>query len=353
MLILVTGGLGFIGSNLVRNLLNKSSVKKIVIVDSMLRHGSIINYQNFYKNKKIIIIKDKFSSSISLINNFKFDFIIDCASEPSVQLNKKRNEVFIFENNLRTSLEVMELAKKYNSKVIFLSSSRVYNLSSINNFKYICPKDKFILKGRIKNIINGEIQEGFSTESPSSFYGMLKKASESLIIEYCRSYNLKSIINRCGLISGHGQFGRKDQGIIAYWLASQNLNKSLSYIGFGGLGHQVRDALHINDLINLILLQIDKMESLPNNYSIYNISGGKKNSFSLKELNKLTSKFTRYKKKIKSQNQTSLSDVKYMVLNSNKAKKDFKWKIERNLNDIIHDTNNWVKANLNFFEKNI
>ena len=90
-------------------------------------------------------------------------------------------------------------------------------------------------------------------------YGFTKLESEKLIKEMFYQSKLKYIINRFGVISGPWQFGKQDQGFVSLWVANHLFNKKLSYIGFGGYGHQVRDILHIEDACEIILLQISKI----------------------------------------------------------------------------------------------
>ncbi len=67
---------------------------------------------------------------------------------------------------------------------------------------------------------------------------------------------MKSIINRCGVLTGPWQMGKIDQGVVVLWLAKHFWNKELSFIGFGGQGLQLRDILHYNDLYALIKMQL-------------------------------------------------------------------------------------------------
>ncbi len=91
-------------------------------------------------------------------------------------------------------------------------------------------------------------------------YGATKLASELLIEEYRAMYGLRTIVNRCGVISGPWQMGKVDQGFLVLWAARHLYGGSLSYIGFGGEGHQVRDVLHVADLYDLIDRQIADIE---------------------------------------------------------------------------------------------
>ena len=107
--------------------------------------------------------------------------------------------------------------------------------------------------------LNG-INEDFSTSTYRSFYGSSKLACELLIQEYAQFKGLKATINRSGVISGPGQFGKVDQGVLVHWLTSFLWKKDLAYFGYGGTGKQVRDSLHFDDLMSLIDKEIQNQD---------------------------------------------------------------------------------------------
>ena len=185
----------------------------------------------------------------------------------------------------------------------------------------------------------------FDTSSPKTLYGFTKLASEELIKEFSYLYNIKYIINRCGVISGPWQFGKVDQGFISFWVWQHINRKKIKYIGYGGLGHQVRDVLHVNDLCELIFLQIKNIK-YKNNIT-YSVGGGLLNAISLSELTKLCEKITHNKLKIKKVKKTSAYDVPYFVTSINKVKSIYKWKPTKNITDIVYDIFYWQKNNLN------
>ena len=170
----------------------------------------------------------------------KFNLIIDCCAEAAIEVSK--NEIDrVFNTNLVGTLNILKKAKIDKSKILFLSSSRVFSIEKINRL----VKSK-IIRNKLK--IKKKINEEFDTEDPKSIYGFTKLASEMLIKEFSYAFNLKYIINRCGVISGPLQFGKQDQGFVSLWLWKHLNRKKLSYIGYGGKGNQVRDVLHISDL---------------------------------------------------------------------------------------------------------
>ena len=99
------------------------------------------------------------------------------------------------------------------------------------------------------------INETFPTRQPISLYGATKLASETMAREYGHAFGFPVWINRCGVLAGAGQFGTAEQGIFSYWLHAHAARLPLRYIGFGGLGYQVRDALHPDDLADLMRIQ--------------------------------------------------------------------------------------------------
>ena len=127
------------------------------------------------------------------------------------------------------------------------------------------------------------VGEGFSTKPPLSLYGVSMKTSEELALEYHHAFNLPVWINRCGVMAGAGQFGRPDQGIVAYWIHSWRERRALKYLGFGGTGHQVRDVLHPRDLADLLFKQMNSPNAAAPRLG--NVAGGPESAFSLAELN--------------------------------------------------------------------
>jgi len=322
MKILITGGCGFVGSNLAIYLKKNKIGNKIHSLDNLSRRGSILNLNRLNKKKiknfKVDIINNK-----ALQNLPKYDLIIDCCAEAAVEASKKEIDKVFFTNLLGT-FNILKKCAKDKSRIIFLSSSRVYSIDQLNKIK----RKKFL------------IDENFDTSGPKSIYGYCKKSSEDLIKEFSFLYKIKYVINRFGVISGPWQFGKQDQGFVSLWIWRHMNKKKLSYIGFGGKGLQVRDVIHIEDVCQLIELQIKKINKIYN--LTMNVGGGKKNSISLKKLTKLCEKITSNKIKIFLIKKTSVYDIPYFITNNSKVKKIYNWKPKKNFTQIIDDVYRWM-----------
>ena len=333
MKILITGGCGFVGSNLAIYFKNNRIGSKINTLDNLSRKGSLLNFQRLKKNK----IKN-FKKDISNYNELKslpkYDLIVDCCAEAAVEESRKEVDK-VFNTNLIGTFNILKKCTKDKSNFIFLSSSRVYSIKKLRNIK----KNKFL------------VNEKFDTSEPKSIYGFSKFSSEHLIREFSFLYKIKYIINRLGVISGPWQFGKQDQGFVSLWVWKHMNKKKLSYIGFGGKGLQVRDVIHITDVCKLITKQIKKINSI-NNLTL-NAGGGAKNAISLKKLTKICEKITSNKIKISSKKMTSEYDIPYYVTNNSKVKKIYNWNPQKKILDIVTDIYDWMRFNRKVLKKYI
>ena len=331
MKILVTGGCGFVGSNLCLYLKRKKH--KITSLDNLSRKGSKYNL-NILKKSKIKNIKVNIQNYNKISRLPKFDLIIDCCAEAAVEISKNQIDKVI-DTNLIGTINILKKAKKDNSKIIFLSSSRVNPIKEINKLYNKKNLNKKILS-------NKSFNESSSIFGAKTIYGVTKLASEMFIEEFSYAFKMKYIINRCAVIAGPLQFGKQDQGFVSLWIWKHMMQKKLNYIGYNGLGNQVRDVLHIYDLCDLIYLQIKKINSINN--TLFTVGGSKKNSISLKELTKICEKISGNRLVILRIKRTSIYDIPYFVTDNSKVEKTYKWKPKRNVFKTVLDTYNWLKS---------
>lgn len=338
--ILVTGGAGFVGSNLCLKLKQHYPNIKVIALDNLSRHGSELNVPRLKKAGIQFIKADvRFKKDL---NFKKLDLLIECSAEPSVMAGVNSSPEYLLETNLVGALNCFELVRKNQADVIFLSTSRVYPIKKLNSLKFIEKATRFELsaKQKIPGVSQKGISEKFPLDGIRSLYGSTKLCAELILQEYLENYQIRGVINRFGLIAGPWQMGKVDQGVIALWLARHVFQKPLTYIGFGGKGKQVRDVLHVDDVFEIINLQLKNLSQF--NGQIYNLGGGLKNSLSLKELTLSCQKITGRKIKINSTSKTRAGDVRIYITDNSKIKKQTNWKPKRGLEETLEDIYNWI-----------
>ena len=243
----------------------------------------------------------------------------------------------------KEATKALELARKERADFIFLSTSRVYPYGRINSLKLRERKTRFYWagEGKCPGFSANGISEEFSLAGARSLYGATKLSSELLLTEYICNYNIKGIINRCGIIAGPWQFGKLDQGVFSLWMLNHYLKKPLTYIGWQGSGKQVRDLLHVEDLCLLIDLQIQDMDK--GSGKIYNVGGGQGVSLSLLEATSLCQEITGNKVSIACTKQNRPFDIPVYITNYEKLNKDYSWKPLRPKEKILEDIYVWLK----------
>ncbi|MBF0329844.1 MAG: NAD-dependent epimerase/dehydratase family protein [Nitrospirae bacterium] len=335
--ILVAGGAGFIGANICFYLKKKHPSCRIISLDNLKRRGSEINIE-LQKNNGIEFIHGDVRCKEDLKIGHSIDAIIECSAEPSVVAGYGENPEYILNTNLLGAINCFELARNKGADVIFLSTSRVYPYELINSLPFIEKATRYEFSG---NYSSG-VREDFPIVGPKTLYGATKLASEQILVEYMAQYGIKGVINRCGTVAGPGQFGKVDQGVFTYWIMAHLSRSPLQYIGFGGSGKQVRDLLHVDDLCRLIELQLLDMDV--GNQKIFNVGGGKANTFSLLEATLLCERISGRKVRKSRIKETRSGDVRIYYTDIKNVETVFRWKPEKSAEKIMSDIYEWLKA---------
>ena len=207
--ILITGGCGFVGSNLAVYFKTQHPKTSIYALDNLKRKGSELNVSRL-KEKGIIFIHGDIRNEEDFQDLPSVDILIECAAEPSVLSGINTTPNYVLNTNLFGTINCLNFCKKNNTKFIFLSTSRVYPISKLNNIAYKEDNNRFkILKNQtMEGVSVHGVDEKFDINGARSFYGSSKLASELLIQEFNEFYNLKTIINRCGVLAGPWQMGK-------------------------------------------------------------------------------------------------------------------------------------------------
>lgn len=154
-------------------------------------------------------------------------------------------------------------------------------------------------------------------------------------------YDMPGIINRCGVLTGPWQMGKVDQGVVVLWAARHLYGGKLSYIGYGGQGKQVRDMLHVNDLLQLLIHQIDNMESLRG--ETFNVGGGREVSLSLKELTELCVSSTGNSIDIQSIAETRNADIPIYISDNTYVTQKTGWRPTTTPEPIVEEIVDWLR----------
>lgn len=340
--ILITGGAGFVGSNLAIFLKNDNHSWDIISLDNLHRRGSELNVQRLSREGVDFVHGD-----IRIIDDIEqigeFDLLIECSAEPSVLSGYDGSPTYLCQTNLLGTLNCLEICRRRKGGIIFLSTSRVYPINVINNLNYVEEKTRFNL-GK-NQVVPGVSELGLSEDFPitgvRSLYGATKLCSELMIQEYINAYGIKGVINRCGVISGPWQMGKVDQGFAALWVARHLWKGDLSYIGYGGNGKQVRDILHIKDLYDLLCIQIERIDEMSG--SVFNVGGGKEFNISLCELTKMCQDITGNKISIASTPGNREMDIPYYVSDYRKVQEITGWKPRLDIKKNVCDIYSWLR----------
>jgi len=342
--ILVTGGCGFVGSNLSFYFKTQYPKCRVIAFDNLKRRGSELNISRL-KEVGVEFIHGDIRNKEDFDGIGKVDFVIDAAAEPSVMAGLDAAPDYVINTNLNGTVNCLNFAVKNKAGFIFLSSSRIYPFDKLDASNYIEQATRFSYTD--DQVIPGVSSMGITTEfpltGPRSFYGATKLASELLIAEYAEFVGLKTIINRCGVLTGPWQMGKVDQGVIVLWMARHFWKKNLTYNGYGGKGKQVRDILHVHDLFRLIDYQMQHIDQFSG--KTFNVGGGNDCSVSLLELTKICEKLTGNKISITSVPENRKADVRIYTTDNSEISKLTGWKPEYNPEKIMQEIYDWISAN--------
>ncbi len=342
--ILITGGCGFVGSNLALMLKAKYPSYQITALDNLKRRGSELNLPKL-KDAGIAFIHGDIRNREDLELDQSFDYIIDAAAEPSVMAGMGAMLSYVINTNLTGTINTLELAARSKAKFIFLSTSRVYPIPYLEQVAYTEGDTRFLLSEEqtLPGMSARGVAENFPLDKARSVYGATKLASELLIEEFREFFDVNYVINRCGVIAGPHQMGKVDQGVITLWVARHFWGRDVAYFGYGGTGKQVRDALHIFDLFDLVDYEIHHFDHV--NGRTMNAGGGLASSVSLAELTAICAEVTGNKVGASSVMENRKGDIPLYITDNTLITTQTGWAPRRNVKDIITDTFNWIHQN--------
>ena len=323
--IIVTGGLGFIGSNLIKLLIQKKF--KVINIDKVSYASNFYNVKNFKKNKNYKFIKcniNNQSKVLSILKKYRPIGIFNLAAETHVDRSIDGPGAFI-ENNINATFKLLEAIRKFskikkNFKLIHVSTDEVYG-----------------------DVLKGRTNEEYPYK-PSSPYAASKASSDHLVSSYIRTYNLNAIVTNCSNNYGPRQHPEK---LIPKLIYNILKNKSLPIYG---KGLNSREWIFVDDHCEALLKVFQKGKK----GEFYNIGSNKNlNNIQIsKSLLKISKNYISLGKnvRIKFVKDRPGHDLRY-ALNSKKIIKKLYWKPKTSFNEGIKKTFLWYLNNKKYYKK--
>ncbi|MEC7986527.1 MAG: NAD-dependent epimerase/dehydratase family protein [Myxococcota bacterium] len=340
MNVLVTGGAGFVGSNIAIRWKAEHPKDVVYAFDNLRRRGSELALPRLRK-AGVEFVHGDIRSRSDLESVGTVGLIVECSAEPSVHAGYGDSPEYVIQTNLIGTINALELARRERAKLIFLSSSRIYPIDPIRTL----PLER---EGRRFQIPVGKsgigwsrfgLTENFPLDGHRSIYGATKLASELLVEEYRHMYGLHTAVNRCGVLTGPWQMGKVDQGFVVLWAARHLYGGKLSYMGFGGEGIQVRDILHVDDLYELLCAQVEQRPE----QSVYNVGGGLEVSVSLQEATEQCQRRAGRQIEMGKVSETRPADIPWYISDCTRVQHEFVWSPKRTVDVIFDDIFEWLE----------
>ena len=337
--ILVTGGAGFVGGNLCVGLAARHPDWELVALDNLRRRGSELNLPRL-REAGVAFVRGDVRAPEDLAAVGPVDVVVDCSAEPSVMAGVEDD---IVGTNLFGAYHCLELARRAGAQFVFLSTSRVYPVAGLERLRLREAETRFELEAEQPQpgASGAGIAEEFPLEGARTLYGATKLGAEHLITEYAGTYGLAATVLRCGVIAGPWQMGKSDQGVFSHWLLSHHFGRPLAYIGYGGSGKQVRDLLHVDDLLDLVEDQLLRPDHWAG--TTFNVGGGRPGSLSLLETTALCRELTGREVPVRPEPDGRAGDVPVYLTDCSRLFAHCDWRPRREPEQVLSDLMLWIK----------
>jgi CDP-paratose 2-epimerase len=342
--VLVTGGAGFVGATLAIGLAARHPRWEIVALDNLRRRGSELNLPRL-REAGVSFVHGDVRVGGDLLALDPVDALVECSAEPSVLAGFGRDAAYVVESNLVGAHACLELARRDSAQVVFLSTSRVYPFATLDRAAFHETESRFELSPdqELPGVSPQGISECFPLDGPRTLYGATKLAGELLVAEYAHAFGLDAVIDRCGVIAGPWQMGKVDQGVFTHWVLNHHFRRPLSYIGYGGQGKQVRDLLHVDDLLDLVEDQLRDPRRWAG--ATVNVGGGPGCSLSLRETTDLCRELTGHEVDIAAAPEPRPGDVRIYISDCARLHGQTSWRPRRGPRRVLEDIAEWVAEN--------
>lgn len=338
MKLLITGGCGFLGSNLAEAFLRRGG--DLVIFDNLYRKGSVDNLSWLESAGKFSFVHGDIRclNDVSrIIKHFKPDAIFHLAGQVAMTTSIA-NPDLDFAVNVVGSFNLLESVRKYSpsSIVVYSSTNKVYG--DLEYFTYREKETRYQCT---------EFPFGFDEKISLNFsspYGCSKGSADQYMLDYHRIFGLKTVVFRHSSMYGGRQFASFDQGWVG-WFCKKAVECYYDVCDqpftICGTGKQVRDLLHADDMISLYNTVLGNLDNAVG--QVFNIGGGHENSLSLLELFNFLEKYLGVKLKYTKLPERQ-SDQRVFVADITKASQLLKWKPKVSAQLGVIKMIEWVKS---------
>jgi CDP-paratose 2-epimerase len=341
--LLITGGAGFVGSNLAVSLAGRHPEWEILVLDNLYRRGSELNLPRLAE-AGVEFVRGDVREPESLAALPACSALIECSAEPSVMSGVDGDTGYLVHTNLTGAYNCLELARRDGAFLVFLSTSRVYPVAPQLELRLEEAPTRFEIAAEqsLPGVSPAGISERFPLDGHRTLYGATKLAAELLIEEYRAALGVPATIDRCGVIAGPWQMGKVDQGVFTHWMLAHHFGNPLTYIGFGGEGKQVRDLLHVEDLVDLVERQL--LDPAAWDGRTVNVGGGRDCSLSLRETTAICRRLTGNEVPIAPVPETRAGDVPIYLSDCERLFALDEWRPRRGAEQVLADIHEWIAA---------
>ncbi len=335
----ITGGAGFIGSNLVSSLLQRG--EKVTIYDNLSRAGAKLNLEwlcETYGDKGYNLIRGDVREAEKVAEAARdADVIVHLAAQVAVTTSVTRPRED-FEINALGTFNVLEAARQSKKKPVFLyaSTNKVYG--GMDDVAVVEYETRYAY---------ASLPNGAAETQPLDFhspYGCSKGSGDQYVRDYSRIYGLRSVVFRQSCIYGPRQFGIEDQGWVAWFVIAALTGRPIKIYGDG---KQVRDVLHVSDLLRAYELAVENIDQAAG--SVFNVGGGAANTISIwREFGPLLEELVGNKLAV-TVGDWRPGDQKVYVSDIQKAQTLLGWKPEIGVREGVAGLVSWVKDHQDLF----
>lgn len=280
MKLLITGGCGFLGSNLAAYAIAQNY--EVLVFDNLSRHGSTQNLRWLEEGGKFTFIHGDIRNHSDveiIIRDQKPDAIFHLAGQVAMTTSLL-NPLKDFQINALGSFYLLDAVRKYSPHTVILYSSSNKIYGDIEHIEYDETPTRYVPRGNYANGFDEQLTVNF--QSP---YGCSKGTADQYMLDFHKIFDLKTVVFRHSSMYGGRQYATYDQGWVG-WFCQQALeikrNPDRIPFTIAGSGKQVRDLLHASDMVTLYFSALNKIEITQG--QAFNIGGGIDNSLSLLEL---------------------------------------------------------------------